>query len=49
MIHLYDYTHNIPAVAKVLREQGVLVTHISLTEQTLEEYYLSITEGYKYA
>ncbi|MGL6197481.1 MAG: ATP-binding cassette domain-containing protein [Lachnospiraceae bacterium] len=44
-VHLYDYTNNIPIVAEALRKHNILVTHISLTEQTLEEYYFSITGG----
>jgi ABC-2 type transport system ATP-binding protein len=45
MVCLYDYTHDVPAVAEVLRKHGILVTHISLSEQTLEEYYFSVTGG----
>lgn len=42
-VRLYDYTHDVPAVAEALRKHNILVTHISLTEQSLEEYYLSVT------
>jgi len=45
MVCLYDYTHDVSAVAEVLRKHNVLVTHIALSEQTLEEYYFSVTGG----
>jgi hypothetical protein len=44
-VHLFDYTHDVPAVAKALQSGGILVTHISLCEQSLEEYYFSVTGG----
>lgn len=44
-LRLYDYTNNIYAVAEVLQKHNVLVTHISLEGQSLEEYYLSVTKG----
>ena len=45
MVYLYDYLHDISTVAEVLRKHNILVTHIALSEQSLEEYYLSITKG----
>jgi len=45
MVHLYGYTHDVPAVAKVLQMGGILVTHIALVEQSLEEYYFAVTGG----
>jgi ABC-2 type transport system ATP-binding protein len=44
MVCLYDYT-DVIAVAEALRKHNILVTHIALAEQTLEDYYLSITRG----
>jgi ABC-2 type transport system ATP-binding protein len=44
-VYLYDYTHDVPAVAKALQKNNILVTHIALSEQTLEEYYLNVTGG----
>lgn len=44
MVHLYDYTDT-AAVAEILHKHDILVTHISLSEQTLEEYYLAATGG----
>ena len=49
MVYLYDYTHDVPAVAAALRKHNILVTHIALSEQSLEEYYISVTGGEKYA
>jgi len=44
-VFLYEYINDVAAVAEALRKHGLLVTHIALSEQTLEEYYLSVTEG----
>lgn len=43
MVYLYDYTNAIDTVARVLQENRILVTHIALSEQSLEEYYLKVT------
>ena len=45
MVHLYSHTHDVPVVAKILQARGILVTHISLCEQSLEEYYFAVTGG----
>jgi ABC-2 type transport system ATP-binding protein len=45
MVYLFDYTHDLPAVAKVMQSNNILVTHISLCEQSLEEYYFAVTGG----
>ena len=49
MVYLYDYIHDVPAVAAALRKHNILVTHIALSEQSLEEYYISVTGGENYA
>jgi ABC-2 type transport system ATP-binding protein len=49
MVLLYDYISELPAVAEVLRRHNILVTHIALSEQTLEDFYLSITGGKNHA
>ena len=45
MVHLYDYINDISVVAKALRKHDILTTHIALSEQSLEEYYLSLIGG----
>jgi ABC-2 type transport system ATP-binding protein len=45
MVHLFDYTHDLPAVAKVMQSNNILITYLSLFEQSLEEYYLAVTGG----
>lgn len=48
-VHLYEYLNDIPTIAKALSKHEILVTHIALSEQTLEEYYLTLTGGGRYA
>jgi len=45
MVHLYGFTRDVTAVAKALQNNGILVTHISLCEQSLEEYYFGVIGG----
>jgi ABC-2 type transport system ATP-binding protein len=48
MVHLYSYANDTSTVAKILQKSGILVTHISVCVQSLEEYYFSITGGDSY-
>ena len=45
MVQLFDYTHDIPAVARAMQSNNILVTHLSLCEQSLEDYYFAVTGG----
>lgn len=44
-IRLYSYVDNVEAVASALMEHHIMVTELSLAEQNLEEYFLSVTGG----
>lgn len=44
-IWLYSYVDNVEAVASALMEHHIMVTELSLAEQNLEEYFLSVTGG----
>lgn len=44
MVHLYNDTDT-TSVAQILQQHNILVTHIALCEQTLEEYYLTVIGG----
>ncbi len=44
-VRLFSNTNEIENIAKILGENNVLVTELSLAEQTLEEYFLSVTGG----
>jgi ABC-2 type transport system ATP-binding protein len=44
-VHLYSYTDNIRAVSTALMNNNIMVTELSVLEQSLEEYFLSITGG----
>ena len=45
MVYLFDYIHDLPAVARVMQSNNILVTHLSLCEQSLEDYYFAVTGG----
>lgn len=44
-VRLFSHTNEVEKIAKLLSENNVLVTELSLAEQTLEEYFLSVTGG----
>lgn len=47
VIHLYDYIDDMEKVATVLSDAHILVTGLSVSGDTLEDYFLSITGGTK--
>lgn len=44
-VHLYSYTNNISDVSSALMANNILVTELSISEQSLEEYFLAVTGG----
>ncbi|MBD5137473.1 MAG: ABC transporter ATP-binding protein [Lachnospiraceae bacterium] len=47
MVYLYSYTDNIEMVSTALMKKNIVITELSLAEQNLEEYFLSVTGGDK--
>ena len=47
IIRLYDYLNNLEAVASALSEANILVTGLSVSGDTLEDYFLSKIGGVK--
>ena len=46
-IRLYDYLDNIEQVARVFSDAHILVTGLTLSGDTLEDYFLSRVGGFK--
>ena len=44
-VRLYSHITQLDAIARLLQDHGILVTGLSVSEQTLEEYYLKVTGG----
>lgn len=44
-VHLYSHVSQLDTIARLLQDNGILVTGLSVSEQTLEEYYLKVTGG----
>ena len=44
-LHLFSHTDRAESVAKLLMENHIVTKEFSLTEQSLEEYFLAITGG----
>ena len=47
-IHIYNRNNNLDFIAETLHKNNIIVTHISLCEETLEEYYFSLIGGVKH-
>ena len=47
-IHLYSGKDQIERISKAFMQNEVIVTELSVTEQTLEDYFMSITGGAGY-
>jgi len=44
-LHLFSHTDRVEAIAKLLMENHIVTKEFSVTEQSLEEYFLGITGG----
>ena len=44
-IHLYSCLDEIESVSLALMENDIIVTEFSVSEQSLEEYFLDVTGG----
>lgn len=44
-IHLYSDLENMEIIARALMQNEIIVTELSIMEQTLEEYFMAITGG----
>lgn len=44
-VHLYSYVNEVEKVSGLLMEHHIIVSEISVSEQNLEEYFLSVTGG----
>ncbi len=44
-LHLFSYTDRVESIAKLLMENHIVTKEFSVTEQSLEEYFLGITGG----
>ena len=44
-IHLYSDLNNMEMIARTFMQNGIVVTELSVMEQTLEDYFMAITGG----
>lgn len=44
-VRIYSHVHAVEDIARLLQDNGVLVTGLNVSEQTLEDYYLRVTGG----
>lgn len=44
-IRIYDHTHHTESISKTLMENGIGITSIHVNADTLEDYFLHLTEG----
>ena len=44
-IHLYSDLNNMETIARTFMQNGIVVTELSVMEQTLEDYFMAITGG----
>ncbi len=44
-VRIYSHVHAVADIARLLQDNGVLVTGLNVSEQTLEDYYLRVTGG----
>jgi len=44
-VKLYDYLNDIQSVTKIMVEENIMLTNISINQDSLEEYYIKVMEG----
>ena len=44
-IHLYSGKNNMEKISRALMQHEIVIKELSVTEQTLEDYFMSITGG----
>ena len=48
-IHIYSHMDHVAKISKAFVAHEIVVTELSVTEQTLEDYFMTITGGNRYA
>ena len=48
LIHLYSHVEDMEGISKAFMQNNIVITELSVMEQTLEDYFITITGGADY-